>query len=168
MRIQTARLILRPIENADMEQMLVLLTDEMIKKTYMIPDFASREEAIRLAERFAALSHDASRVVVGIVREEKIIGFINDVGIEDGEIELGYALHPEYHGQGLMTEALGALINQLFESGYHRVVAGAFESNEASLRVMEKCGMQKMEKTDRIAYRGQEHTCLYRVIEREK
>ena len=166
MRIQTARLTLRPIEAADMEQMLVLLTDETIKKTYMIPDFASREEAIRLAERFAALSHDASCVVVGIELEEKIIGFINDVGIEDGEIELGYALHPDFHGEGLMTEALGAMIDQLFVSGYHRVVAGAFESNAASLRVMEKCGMQKMDKTEQIAYRGQEHTCLYRAIER--
>ena len=166
MRIQTARLTLRPIEATDMEQMLVLLTDETIKKTYMIPDFASREEAIRLEERFAALSHDASRVVVGIALDEKIIGFINDVGIEDGEIELGYALHPDFHGQGLMTEAIGALIDQLFAAGYRRVVAGAFESNAASLRVMEKCGMQKMDKTEKIAYRGQEHTCLYRAIER--
>jgi RimJ/RimL family protein N-acetyltransferase len=47
------------------------------------------------------------------------------------------------------------------------VTAGAFEDNLASLRVMEKCGMQPMEHTDTIEYRGCEHLCLYRAIDRQ-
>ena len=53
------------------------------------------------------------------------------------------------------------MIDYLKEHGFATVTAGAFEQNVASLRVMQKCGMVRLEKTDEIEYRGRVHTCIY-------
>ena len=45
--------------------------------------------------------------------------------------------------------------------GFRRVTAGYFEGNEASHRVMEKCGMQPVAYTDEEEYRGVRHLCRY-------
>ena len=51
--------------------------------------------------------------------------------------------------------------------GYSRVIAGHFEENPASRRVMEKCGMGPMDREENIEYRGVPHRCLYRAIEKD-
>ncbi len=59
------------------------------------------------------------------------------------EIELGYRLRKKLWGQGYATEASRALISKGFnELGTQRVVALALPTNKASIRVMEKLGMQ--------------------------
>ena len=40
------------------------------------------------------------------------------------------------------------------------------EGNDASLRVMEKCGMERMSYTDTVEYRGQTHNCIYYHIQK--
>jgi len=40
-------------------------------------------------------------------------------------------------------------------------MAGAFAENCASIRVMQKAGMQLMDKTELIEYRGQNRNCVY-------
>lgn len=57
--------------------------------------------------------------------------------------EVGYVLHPEYHGQGLMTEALKEVIRFGFEVlCVERIEAKHMEGNERSAAVMKRCGMQ--------------------------
>ena len=166
MRIKTDRLRLRPMEEQDMEQLLALLKNDVIKQTYMIPDFPSEEAAIRLAQRFIALSQGEEKLVVGIALEGRLIGFLNETEKTDGCIEVGYALHPDYSGRGYMTEAFAAVIHSLLESGVSCVTAGAFEENAASIRVMEKCGMKRSDRTETVAYRMKEHRCVYYTIEK--
>jgi ribosomal-protein-alanine N-acetyltransferase len=56
--------------------------------------------------------------------------------------EIGYALARQYWGQGLMTEAVSALIKYGFETkGINRIQAMAELPNIGSTRVMEKAGM---------------------------
>ena len=167
MYIQTERLELRPIRAGDREAMCELLTDDIIKQTYMLPDFDDEAALERMFLRFCALSEDESRFVVGIALEGKLIGFINDVGYGDGCIELGCAIHPAHHNRGYAAEALRAAIHALFERGFVRVEAGAFEQNTASLRVMEKCGMEETGKSEPIDYRGRIYRCVYRAIEQK-
>lgn len=63
------------------------------------------------------------------------------------------------------TEAVSACIDELFRIGLQKVTAGFFEENNASRRVMEKCGMHKLKKEDDIEYGGILHHCLYYGIE---
>lgn len=159
--MHTKRLELRALSRRDREAALDLLTDKSIGKTYMLPDFAAREDAAPLFQKLMELSLEEGRYIRGIYLKDYLIGFLNDVEIENGSIELGYLIHPDHQGRGYMTEALRAAIRELFGLGFRRVVAGAFEENAASVRVMIKAGMSKMEKSEDIEYHGTTHHCVY-------
>ena len=58
--------------------------------------------------------------------------------------EIGYDLWPDYWGQGLMPEALRALLRHGFHTlGMHRVQATTHTENRRSQRVLEKLGFQR-------------------------
>ena len=164
MILKTERLSIHPFDVKDQATMIRLLTDRKIKDTYMIPDFDCEEKVIRLFLRFMDLSNDDSRVAAGIYLDEQLIGFLNDTGIEGTSIELGYVIDPAFHNQGYMTEALKAVINHLLQQGFEQIITGAFVRNPASVRVMGKCGMVKMDKVDSIEYRGKTEPCVYYMI----
>ena len=127
----------------------------------MIPDFESREAAERLFYAFMRLSDAADRFVGAICLDDELVGFMNDTEIVGEAVEMGYVISTEYQNKGYCTEALSGAIKHLFENGFSEVICGAFEENAASLRVMQKCGMKLLDKTDVIEYRGKEHGCVY-------
>ena len=159
--MEAEKLTLRPMCPTDQGQILEILTSPVVNKTYMLPDFASKEDAVPLFNRLKNLSEDPGRFVRAIVAGEQVAGFLNDVEITDSFIELGYVIHPDSQGKGYMTAALRAAIQALFEKDHTQVICGAFEHNLASMRVMEKAGMTRLEKTDEIEYRGKVHRCIY-------
>ena len=56
--------------------------------------------------------------------------------------ELGYVLHPDFHGQGLITEAAECVLHFGFcVMGLNRIEARYMLGNDASRRVMDKLGM---------------------------
>lgn len=152
---------LRILTEEDREALTELLTDRRIAQTYMLPDFARREDAVPLARRLMGLSRDDNRFVRGMEENGLLVGFLNDVEIQNGCIELGYVVHPDHWNRGCASAALKLAIDDLFQKGFREIICGAFEENPASLRVMEKAGMQRIEKNDDIEYRGKLHRCLY-------
>lgn len=61
---------------------------------------------------------------------------------EQGEI--GYVLHPDYHGKGYAPEASREMLRLGFEElGLHRIVGRLDGRNTASARVLEKLGMRR-------------------------
>ena len=164
--LKTARLVMKPYEERDKDAMVDILCNEEIKKTFMIPDFETRLEAEKLFYKLMEFSRSDGHFEYGIYLNGKLIGFLNDCDIEGGEIEVGYVIHPDFKGKGYATEALAAAIEELFRMGYHRVTAGFFEENTPSRRVMEKCGMTKIDLEEDEEYRGKIHHCLYYGIEK--
>ena len=61
--------------------------------------------------------------------------------------------------RGFVTEAVNALINELREMGFKKVVASFFEGNIGSRTVMEKCGMHLNGNSDYEEYRGKKYKC---------
>lgn len=167
MEIKTDRLVMKPYTEDDEESMIALLTNETIKETFMIPDFETKEDEIAMFRKLLTYSHSEEHFERGIYYNDKLIGFLNDVEMSDSVIELGYVIHPDYHGQGYATEALQAVIKELFDCGYQEIVAGAFEENLASIRVMKKCGMLPIEKTEDIEYHNRVHHCVHFSIKRQ-
>ena len=164
--INTSRLSLRFINDADMDDVIELMTNSEISKTFMVYELKSREDEIKMFEKFKMMSNSEEYFVYGISLQGKMIGFINVVEIKGSEVEVGYVVHPNYKNNGFATEALGAAIQELLDSGYTAVKTGAFEDNIASIRVMQKCGMQRIEEEDFIEYRGRVHRCIYYKYER--
>ena len=61
---------------------------------------------------------------------------------EEGEIEIGYGIHPDYRGRGYAPEAVRALLAWgLAQPGVERVTAHCDPANLPSLRVVAKVGM---------------------------
>ena len=133
----------------------------------MLPDFSSAEQADGFFGRMKEISLSDRHFLYGITLEGVLIGMINDCELSAAEAELGYFISPECWGHGYATEAMRALTGELFRLGYRRVTAGYFEGNEASRRVMEKCGMHPLEKNSPVTYRGMERRCFFYGLEAE-
>lgn len=157
---------LDPMEEQDAAIAVQILTHPEVVKSYMVPDLDDGQ-AYKLFTRLKELSHDPGRFVRGIYWEDSLAGFLNDVEMTGSHWELGWVIHPKYHNRGFATRAVKLAVRELFSRGIPAVVAGAFDWNAASIRVMEKCGMEKIALTDTIEYRGKTHTCVYYRIEAE-
>ena len=160
------RLTLKSIEEKDKKDLLEIVKDPKVKKSYMLPDFSNEEEEEKFFQKLRNFTLNKEKFVYGIYSENKIIGFINQVSLENDIIELGYFIASNEWNKGYATEALKTAINELFRMGIKAVQAAHFECNPASGRVMQKAGMLKIEKTEVIVYREQEHKCVYYEIDR--
>lgn len=152
---------LREIRAEDRDRMLDILTSKQVSRSYMLPDFANWEAAAPLFLRLIEMSKDENKYVRAIDDSDGLVGFVNHTDIQEKQIELGYVIHPLFQGRGYMTQALKLAMVELFAKGYSEIITGAFSSNFASIRVMEKCGMVRLPRTDEIEYRGTVHTCVY-------
>lgn len=79
--------------------------------------------------------------------DNKLIGMGGYKGApdENGMVEIGYALSPDYENLGLATEAARGLIDEAFSWSIVEVVdAHTLAETNASTRILEKCGMTKI------------------------
>jgi ribosomal-protein-alanine N-acetyltransferase len=80
--------------------------------------------------------------------EQMVIGDLGFKGAPDehGAVEIGYSILPAYRRQGLTFEAVQALVHWAFtEQGVKAVHAECLADNLASVRILEKLGMQRSE-----------------------
>ena len=138
--IKTELLVLKPFEECDRDPLILMLRNEKVNDTYLVPDLSNDETANKLFDRIKEVSYNPDRFARGIYLDNKLIGIINDTGIENGIIEIGYAINPEYWGRGYATEAFKGAIQYLFENGYSVIRAGIFEDNIASRKTILKNG----------------------------
>jgi RimJ/RimL family protein N-acetyltransferase len=86
------------------------------------------------------------RYIFCVEFENKFIGL---AGINIGKpgyasAEIWYKIHPQYWSQGFATELVNGVLQFLFDDlKLHRVEAGCATNNLASIRVLEKAGLQK-------------------------
>lgn len=160
-RIVTSRLILHPYGKKDRVRLVEMMQTTEITETFMIPDYSEESQFYALADKLIEFSQieDTTHFEYGVFLDDYLIGFVNDCGHDDETIEVGYVIDPEFKGQGYATEAVTAAINEFREMGFKKVIAGFFEGNIGSQKVMEKCGMHLSGKSDKEEYRGKELTC---------
>lgn len=154
--IKTNRLTIRPYRKEDRDRLVEMLQNPEITETFMVPDYSDLEQFYELADKLIRFSQveDTKHLEYGIYLDECLMGFVNDCGYEDDSIELGYVIDPAYKGQGFATEAVAAIINELREMGFKRLIARYFEGNIGSRKVMEKCGMHRNGQSGEEEYRG--------------
>lgn len=78
--------------------------------------------------------------------DKQMMGYIGLVNIDakNDHAEIGYILLPEFQGKGFMHEALQAVIDFNFEKiSLHRLSATIDPENNASSKVLEKCGFKQ-------------------------
>ena len=166
MLIQTKRLILKEISENDFSSLFDLLTNEEVKKTYLLPDFEDENAFLKMFSHLKKLSLDENGHTAGVFLGEKLIGLFHKVEVHGNRVEVGYAIHPHHKNQAYAPEVLQAGIAYFFDKGFFEVYAGAFKTNLASLKVMEKAGMRKTNMKASVDYRGETHPCVYYSIKR--
>lgn len=102
----------------------------------------------------------------GIFTEDReiLIGTISLTDVVRESIQaawLGYSLDKDFNGRGLMTQAVGLVVNYAFGVlSFHRIEAGVMPHNTASIRVLEKVGFEKeglMKKNVKINGQWEDH-----------
>ena len=144
-QIETPRLLLRELRREDAEAVFRLFSDPAVMRYHDMDVFTSGEQAQALIERQRQRFEQKERFRWGLALKEPdtIIGTGGYVAWNRMwyHAELGYNLASPYWGQGLMTEALRAMISFGFERmGLHRIEAEVMPENEASLRLLRKLG----------------------------
>ena len=124
-------------------------------------------EALPLFRRLRDLSRAPDRLIYGAELQGRIIGYLNDVRLENNGLEVGYVMSPAHWNRGYCTEMLAAVRDALFRLGFAALRAGYFEGNHASRRVMEKCGLRPTGETETIAYRGKDRKVICMALLRE-
>ena len=146
--LETGRLRLRKLTMRDAQDIYEYSCDPQVAKYVLWEAQTSVSEArgyLRFMLRKYRLGEPASW---GIEYKAtgRIIGTIGFMWIQrdNASAEVGYSLHRGYWNQGIMTEALQAVLQYGFYSmNLNRIEAQHETKNPASGAVMRKCGMVK-------------------------
>lgn len=147
----TDRCLLRPVQAADLEAMLVYRGDPYVTE-YLGHAALSRDEVQeRIQSRLSGQDPMPGWFVRGaaVLLEGRMIGDATlrlqpDPEGRSWQLWIGYALRPEVWGRGLATEVVAELVGIGEELGLP-VWAETFAENVASQRVLEKAGLELVE-----------------------
>ena len=145
--LETARLLLRPLQPSDAAVVSQLAGDKIIASTTRrIPHPYTLEMAAAWIASLPELhAHGESLTFAITLRNSE--EFIGSIGLllnaADQHGELGYWIGRPYWNQGFATEAAIAMVSHAFETlKLHRIFALHMARNPASGRVMQKIGMR--------------------------
>lgn len=136
--LTTKRLTLRPLETTDAPFVAKYAGDwDVASMTERIPFPYDLEIANGWVE---AVKED---IVFAVEHQGEQIGCAGIAPKTNGDTELGYWFGKPWWGHGFATEAGKKIVAFAFQDkARHRIVAGHFEDNPASARVLEKIGFQ--------------------------
>lgn len=146
--IETPRLRLRKLTMRDAQDIFAYSQDPLVAQ-YVLWDAQHSISEARSYLRFMLRKYrlgEAASWGIEYRATGRIIGTIGFSWIqrENSAAEVGYSLSRDYWNQGLMTEALGALLDYGFTAmNLNRIEAQHETQNPASGAVMRKCGMQR-------------------------
>lgn len=145
--LETERLLLRKLTVTDAPDMYDYASREEVTKYLTWDPHPSAAYTFRYLAYLSGQYRAGNFWDWGVVCKEdgRMIGTCGFTSFSYGNnsAELGFVLNPDYRGRGLVPEALRAVMRVGFEEfGVHRLEAKFIAGNDASRRVMEKCGMQ--------------------------
>ncbi|MBE1203585.1 GNAT family N-acetyltransferase [Aminobacter carboxidus] len=145
--LETPRLLLRTWRDEDLDDH-VWLHSQVDASRYLSRDGKpwTREEAASRMAGWVEEYRQFGITKLKLVRQEDG-RFIGRAGFSlfaaTGQFELGYAIAPEFWGQGYATEIAAALPGLVFDRNIRdEFIAFAHVDNAASLKVLEKIGMR--------------------------
>ena len=146
--LKTERLVLRRMLMEDAQALFEMRSDERVMQFLDRPrakTIADAENLIRL------IDHDIDSNIgitwgVSLHGTSRLIGTMGFWNITKAHFraEIGYLLHPDFQGKGLMMEAAKKTIDFGFrEMGLHSIEANINPNNLRSAKMLEKCGFVK-------------------------
>lgn len=163
--METERLFLDSINESDKEDYFINIShDKRVLETFICRYAETLEDF-----DFSSYPGRPDLFAVRLKETSKLIGIINYFDEKEGSCEIGYGIGSDHWGRGYATEAVRRFLDYLFsEKGFHTVYASFFTGNDASQRVMEKCGMTYDHFSEKeLTYLGKERDLTYYAIRRK-
>ncbi|MBW4556639.1 MAG: GNAT family N-acetyltransferase [Trichormus sp. ATA11-4-KO1] len=150
--LETPRLILREFRREDFQQLASILADPQVMKFSRTGILSSSETQEKIESFIVSYAkYGFGKLAVFLKENNELIGYcgiaVEQIDQKD-EIEIRYRLSPKFWGQNLATEAASATLQYGFERFNFAYILGIVErANIASMRVLEKLGMQYTRET---------------------
>jgi len=146
--LRTVQLVLRELVPEDATALFALRSDERVMRLLARPRATTLQDAEQLIATIAADRSANTGITWGITLREvdTLIGTIGFYRIkaEHHCAEVGYLLHPDHWGKGIMGEALDAVVAHGFGSfGFHRIEAVTDPANTASNALLAQRGFRQ-------------------------
>ena len=140
MVIETQRLLIKPFDPADWEDLHEYLSDGQVVRFEPYNVFTADESRMEAVRR----SSDPAFWAVCLKDGGKLIGNLYLAGQPFDTWELGYVFNARYQGKGYATEAAASLLDHVFgRLGARRVTAMCNPHNTASWQLLERLGMRR-------------------------
>ena len=140
-RLETERLILRPISVDDADAVFVWAGDEEVARYMVYPTYSSSKDVRTWIESLS----DEDYEFVFVRKEDGLLIGSGSIGPDrdrEGYWGFGYDLRRDCWGRGYATEAARAMMEFAYKVfGITKFSSSHAKPNRASGRVMEKCGL---------------------------
>ena len=149
MILKTERLLLRPWNDADADDLYLYAKDPEVGPIAGWPPHTGREESLAVIrgvlngpEAYAVCLREDGRAI-GAVELKLFGGDRNGFAQAENECEMGFWLAKPFWGRGIIPEAARELLRRAFEDlGMEKVWCGYYEGNTNSKRAQEKIGFR--------------------------
>lgn len=145
----TRRVLLRPYVMSDLDDWLGIEQDASVRDALGWPTRGTAEAVERLRARthHTALRHVGDLLVLAAEYEGHVVGDVSlhlrTIAPETRSVEMGWLLRSDARGQGLATEAAGAILDLAFgEAGATLVVAVVAGDNQSSAKLALRLGFR--------------------------
>lgn len=141
--INTERLLLRQITHSDVNEIFFLRSDKRVLQYLDRAPAATKEEATIWIQKIIDLEKNNEAVTWAITCKPELIltGTICfwNITKEHYRSEIGYALHPDQQGKGIMQEAMTAVLDHGFKiMKLHSIEANVNPNNLSSIKLLER------------------------------
>lgn len=144
--IETDRVLLRKVEETDAAFILRLLNEPGWLEYIGDKGVRTMEDAVHYITTGPRAMYNREGFGLFLVERKGnqapigLCGLIKREGLDD--VDIGYALLSEYHGQGFAFEAAKGTLVYAKEMGLKRLIAITTKDNHSSVKLLEKLGMK--------------------------
>lgn len=140
MKIETARLVIRPFTAADADDLFAYLSDPEVVRFEPYDVFTAEEAEEEAARR----ETDPNFFAVELKETGRVIGNLYFAPGEYEKYEFGYVFNRNHWKNGYATEAADALLRNAFaQNKLHRVEAYCHPDNANSWHLLERLGFKR-------------------------
>ncbi|MDF2430757.1 MAG: [ribosomal protein S5]-alanine N-acetyltransferase [Mucilaginibacter sp.] len=141
--LTTDRLILRDLRTDDVADLIILRSDKRVNKYLDRPKTITDNDAKAFIKKIHAGINKKEWFywAISLRNSDKLIGTIClwHIDKDNDSAEIGYEMHPDFQGKGLMYEAIATIIDFGFILlKLKKIIAFVNPANKRSVRLLEK------------------------------
>lgn len=177
MKLETKRLILRLPRKEDVKDLVAALNNKNVSRymagmPYPYTTKMAQDFVLRNIEDFKSKERKRYELNLELKSEKKIVGGVGLANIKSGMASIGYWLREDLWGQGLMSEAVFAMIDFGFSKlKLRRIELTCNEGNSGSKAIAEKFGFKLegvLRKAHVILHNGKvANKCVYGLLKED-